>query len=154
LKENKKNGLQDSVVFNVDNHCLVAEKDMFTLELETGLRNIITWHALSEDGQIDFRKLDAPHLLNLDTLYDQNPELWVITHANIQSLFDYGYEGLKKMLDDTKAIEADFSITELDIINLNRYVPKYLKQYGAFFYLNSISNFGAKGLTKCKLVKM
>lgn len=64
------------------------------------------------------------------------------------------YPALAKVLTRSKKLGVYMLLTELDIARLNFFIPVYLQQYGAYFYINLIENYIKSAPTKVELIKI
>jgi hypothetical protein len=79
----------------------------------------------------------------------------VASHVSAQELVDTFYSELVSgMLSGSKVLTVELNLSALDIERFDPFVPVYLKQHGAFFYVNKISNFVSGQLTTVELIKL
>jgi hypothetical protein len=58
-------------------------------------------------------------------------------------------------LNRVKVITVDAHLLRADVANLDHFKPVYLKQFGEYFYINTINEFtGANVLTECVLIRL
>lgn len=59
------------------------------------------------------------------------------------------------MLIKVKLLKVDTDLKPTDIENLDHFIPIYLKQFAAYFYLNKIDRYVNDGrLTDIQLIRM
>ena len=139
----------------------VAHIPLEEADPETGERNIkgTDTHIVSRfDG---FNKLIIKSLK-----FEKEVDVYFAYHQPITNyLANYYQELSSQMLFNARVIEAYFNLKDQDIEEFNhdfrdveknfgQLIPIYLKQFGAYFYLNKISNFISGKLTKCELIKL
>ena len=79
----------------------------------------------------------------------------VASHVGAQELVDLFYSELVSgMLSGSKVLTVELNLSALDIERFDPFTPVYLKQHGAFFYVNKISNFVSGQLTTVELIKL
>lgn len=66
----------------------------------------------------------------------------------------FGYSGLSRLLTKTKFIKAKFNLPVYEVAGLKHYIPVYLSQHKAYFYVNKINNYVAGKLCIVELVKL
>jgi hypothetical protein len=64
------------------------------------------------------------------------------------------YPELITTLQRQKKLTALFNLTEIDIANLDHFIPIYLQQFSSYFYINKIPNYTGIGLTKAELIRI
>ena len=102
-----------------------------------------------------------------DALGSRSQVLHRATHPPLQGFIDAYYQKVAGMIEGAKVIECEMLLNEQDIqeyrdaveIEPGRFapgcsIPVWVEAFGAFFYVNKISNFGAKPLTKVELWKL
>ena len=75
-------------------------------------------------------------------------------HKPVQELITEFYAPVVKMLDNYKSITVELNLSVLDINRLDFYTPVYFQQFGAYFYINKVTNFIAGKLTSVELIKL
>jgi hypothetical protein len=66
----------------------------------------------------------------------------------------YYYPKYIEMLNKYEFLVCSFNLSLIDIYNLDFFKLKYVKQLGAYFYLNKVSNFQKGKPTKVELIKI
>ena len=152
FSENEQNQ-QDKISFYIADDNLDPEKDLFTLKIETGRDYLI--QQLNDTGT-QFKKSKKPHLVILDK--DNDSEGYPIDnyyhvnrHVTSQDLTHY-YDSLASIINDAECVEADFLLTNYDISTLDLTKPIYLRQFGRYFYINSVQNYISGQVTTCTLI--
>ncbi len=64
------------------------------------------------------------------------------------------YVGLSRMLHQTNLRKAKFNLPAYEVAGFKHYIPVYLKQYKAYFYVNKISNYVVGKLCTVELIKL
>ncbi len=154
----KDKELEDKATFFVNNQTLEKKKSLFTMKWQSGEDKFSSWHNLAylpiytkEEGEDAVYTGSKPHLVAINSLSGTD----YAEHVTSQYLINTYYNELvNKMLSDAKRIEAYFDLNSEDIETHDPFVPIYLSQYGAYFYIEKIINFIAGELTKVNLIKL
>lgn len=182
FKDNDEDDVTDKGTFTVADATLDKEKTLFDLPFEAGLDwgvsdkfasiPVFSVPDLSDEITTDDERLmqveysgGNPHLLRVQTgtwqlnvtnAVPATAELYHrATHVTAQSLIDTYYAELTdSMLIKAKHRVDRFFLTPADIETFDPFVPVYLRQYGAYFYVNKISNFIVGRLTSVELIKL
>lgn len=181
MKDNSEDSCKDKGTFSVDDKTLPASKVLFELGFEAGLdwmtndgapvANIPVFDMGDKDLTDSERRETAelspgePHLVSISPTkrlvkHHEGPmqvRCKVASHtgAKVQDLLDTFFQEITGgLLDKAKMVTADFYLTPLDIEMFDPFTPVYLKQHGAFFYVNKISNFVSGQLTTVELIKL
>lgn len=179
FKDNDEDNVTDKGTFTVADAALEKEKILFDLPFEAGLDWGVTTKYASvpvfDVPDIDDvittpeARLEAaeyaggkPHLLRVSTdevtmtITDYADDAFHrATHVTAQSLIDTYYTELTdSMLVKAKHRTDRFYLTPADIEAFDPFVPVYIRQYGAYFYVNKISNFIVGRLTSVELIKL
>ncbi len=64
------------------------------------------------------------------------------------------YVGLSRMLHRTNLRKAKFNLPAYEVAGFKHYIPVYLRQYKAYFYVNKISNYVVGKLCTVELIKL
>jgi len=168
FKENSEDDVINSGSFSVDNTTLTSEVDLFTIDIESGkdyplgslvVANIPVFEIPGlEETPITLvdteLKEGSPHQIILSTETSQG-NLHIANHITVQHLIDTYYSKLAtNMLNKTKVLTEELFLEPSDIEAFQPFVPIYLKQYGAYFYVNKIVNFVENQITKVELIKL
>jgi len=94
---------------------------------------------------------------NFDTVTD--PQIASSLEISFSQLigatgYYFGYAGLSRLLTKTKFIKAKFNLPVYEVAGLKHYIPVFLRQYKAYFYVNKINNYVAGKLCTVELVKL
>ena len=162
FSDNSDDNISDSGSFSVNNQTLDNLKSLFTVNFQSGLDlrigsigvATIALEEKDSDGVLTF-KGGKPHIV--DVSVDN-----YATHSKVQFFIDTFYTGLITMLDNAKATDDEFNLTDQDIEQYRSvkdgvpgvFIPVYIEKFGAFFYVNKIKNFVSGELTKCELVRL
>ena len=66
----------------------------------------------------------------------------------------YHYSGLSRLLTKTNLRRAKFNLPVYEVAGLKHYVPIYLEQYKAYFYVNKVNNYVPGQLCTVELIRM
>jgi len=66
----------------------------------------------------------------------------------------YNYSGLSRLLTKTNLRRAKFNLPVYEVAGLKHYMPIYLSQYKAYFYVNKINNYVPGQLCTIDLIKL
>lgn len=66
----------------------------------------------------------------------------------------YNYSGLSRLLTKTNIRRAKFNLPAFEVSGLKHYIPIYVSQYKAYFYVNKISNYVAGQLNTVDLIQL
>jgi len=64
------------------------------------------------------------------------------------------YSGLSRLLTKTNLVRAKFNLPVYEVAGLKHYMPIYLSQYKAYFYVNKINNYVSGKLCTIDLIKL
>ncbi len=163
IRFEKKEDLEDKGNFYVSNGNLEKEKDLFTIKWESGIDVKTGTYDLAyiplyeyDEEIADKKKFvkGKPHLVKFNQV-NYNP-YFILNHIPAQSLIDIYYDKLANgMLVNAKCLLVGLLLSERDIEELDFFIPIYLAQFGAYFYISKIDNF-MKGnrLTKVELIRL
>ena len=82
-----------------------------------------------------------------------NPKKATSTEVAFSSLVA-NYAGLSRMLTKTNLRRAKFNLPVYEVAGLKHYIPIYLSQYKAYFYVNKINNYIPGNLCTIDLIKL
>ena len=102
----------------------------------------------AEDRQFD---ISAPDGLSEVSVTD--PKI----AASVDISFSYlvtNYAGLSRMLTKTNLRRCKFNLPVYEVAGLKHYIPIYLRQYKAYFYVNKINNYIPGKLCIIDLIKL
>jgi hypothetical protein len=178
LKENSETKRVDSVSFELDNHALAAEHDILTINAETtevaefAIRGIIggskTYYTANLEAYSTFdgvsKKDIGVRLVKFtDNEYggyvsDGNENYYLdlmVKRVGVDEMIADAYKPLfERMFSKLRVVEATFMLNAQDISKFNQLVPVYVDYYGAYFFVNKISNWIAGKPCKVELVKL
>jgi hypothetical protein len=168
--------------FLVDDQTLPAEKELFSLpfaasDMEKMLEDLDVplIDKIDEDG--DYSVSTEPRLLVDDTQnisgspIDYNDGVLHQIESNDiplcyfklptetfnidwPSMLALNYTELIAVLDKLKKFTGLFNLTEIDIAELDHFIPVYLEQFSSYFYINKVVNYTGRGLTKVELIRI
>ena len=184
MTDNTDDGTHDAGSFTVNNLTLESEKTLFTIAIEAGrdatadgrtLAVVPTleseWETLDNIQQlVSTYKGCKAHLLRLDEkntlrlrlfqryVFDDTKDSFDYFPSAVtvpmQELIDRYYTPVKRLMANTRTINAYFNLSTLDIAQLDLFTPVWIEKYGCFFYISKINNFIAGQPTQVELVKM
>lgn len=76
------------------------------------------------------------------------------TYYPMREYVDRYYQAIEKMLHNARTLSVSLMLDVYDIESLDMMTPVYLKQYGAYFFIEKINNFIAGVPTKVDFVKL
>ena len=82
-----------------------------------------------------------------------NPRIASSLEIAMSSMID-NYAGLSRLLTETNFCRLKFNLPVYEVANLKHYIPIYLSQYKAYFYVNKINNFVQGKLCTVDLIKL
>jgi hypothetical protein len=82
-----------------------------------------------------------------------NPKIATSAEVAFSSLVA-NYAGLSRMLTKTNLRRAKFNLPVYEVAGLKHYIPIYLSQYKAYFYVNKINNYIPGNLCIIDLIKL
>lgn len=69
-------------------------------------------------------------------------------------LYNKWINGIEAVLNRTELVECEIALSEIDIVQIDWFKLKYIKQLGGFYYLSKIVNFTNDTTTKCELIRV
>ncbi|MCD8740387.1 hypothetical protein LT679_07215 [Mucilaginibacter roseus] len=93
-----------------------------------------------------FYKEGTPDHLCYADMFDGNT-----THAGIKTRY---YAEFEKVLTQTKKVVRYFMLTPRDVLELDLLIPVYLRQDGAYYYINKIDSWRKGQPTKVELIRL
>lgn len=82
-----------------------------------------------------------------------NPRIASSLEIAMSSLID-NYSGLSRLLTETNFCRLRFNLPVYEVSNLKHYIPVYIEQYKAYFYVNKINNYIPGKLCTVDLIKL
>jgi len=167
LKENSEDDVTNIGTFEVSDTTIAAKVDLFTVDLESGKD-----YAYGSTTRANIPVFSIPDLPIEPATYKDvelkagNPHqiilsettlglLHVANHVTVQHLIDTYYDKLvNSMLVRAKVTTEYLFLEPYDIETFQPFVPIYLRQYGAYFYINKIIDFVENQITKVELIKL
>jgi hypothetical protein len=70
------------------------------------------------------------------------------------SLLNINYAALSRMLTKTNLRKEKFNLPVYEVAGLKHYIPIYLRQFSAYFYVNKITNYVPGHLCTVEIVKL
>jgi len=77
-----------------------------------------------------------------------------ISFSNLVVDYSFGYRSLSRLLTKTNLRRAKFNLPVYEVAGLKHYIPIYLSQYKAYFYINKINNYVPGQLCIVDLIKL
>ena len=81
------------------------------------------------------------------------PRIASSLEISMSSLID-NYSGLSRLLTETNYCRLKFNLPVYEVANLKHYIPVYIEQYKAYFYVNKINNYIPGKLCTVELIKL
>jgi hypothetical protein len=168
----------------VNDETLQLEKDILTLSIATCDEVTVAYTAPTVNmSRIAMNKWDGnsnaykanetidPRIVYIKRATGKTLVLWDTAAMNVNSVtvndprvatsidvsFSYlvtNYAWLSRMLTKTNLRRAKFNLPVYEVAGLKHYVPIYLKQYKAYFYVNKINNYVPGKLCIIDLIKL
>jgi hypothetical protein len=91
--------------------------------------------------------------ISYDTPAGINPKIATSIDVSFSNLMP-NYAGLSRMLTKTNLRRAKFNLPVYEVAGLKHYIPIYLSQYKAYFYVNKINNYVPGKLCMIDLIKL
>ena len=70
------------------------------------------------------------------------------------NLIEKNYQRLVNMLNPLQVQEAYFKLSEVDIDELDQFIPVWVGAYGAYYFLQNVKDFSPDALTRCLLIRL
>jgi hypothetical protein len=108
------------------------------------------------NGSINYREDDTPLLnytgtLPLTYFSSGNP---AVPDLTLTSIFANHYKQLVAILSDQRKLTCYLNLTEMDIQNLDFFIPIYIQKYAAYFYISKITDFTSVKPCKVDLISL
>lgn len=101
------------------------------------------------DESLKFQLFDERDGISLNT---DIPYL-ALDDVDLQYFADNYFSEVKRVVEDFKKLEVEIQLSPIEVYNLDFFKLKYLKQYGRYFYLDSIQNTSGQ-LSKAILIQV
>ena len=101
------------------------------------------------DESLKFQLFDERDGISLNT---DIPYL-ALDDVDLQYFADNYFSEVKRVAEDFKKLEVEIQLSPIEVYNLDFFKLKYLKQYGRYFYLDSIQNTSGQ-LSKAILIQV
>lgn len=137
FQENETITYTDYSEFNINNDNLEREKNVIELSTTSGQgAQVECWKRDYDSEDTQWYKFDwdnnGSHLL----IYDGS----IIRHLTAEDIKN-NYQPLIDTLQRVEVLNVKMLLTAIDIQDFNPYIPIYLRQYGAYYYVNKISEW-------------
>lgn len=76
------------------------------------------------------------------------------TNIDWESLLDRYYTAIINSVSRTKKVTTEFNLTVQDIQNFDHFIPWYINQFSAYFYVNVVKNFKKGKPTVVELIRI
>jgi hypothetical protein len=76
------------------------------------------------------------------------------TGLKFSEIVDAYYSEMQQLLNQSKMMNVQLRLTEIDIVNIDFSKPIHIEQLGGNFLINTIQNFIPNQLTKVQLIKL
>ena len=144
MEKDSEVDLQRSYVLRIADNTLDATKSVAVSLMSGSRQSGFRWYRETESGS-QWQDLKYPYLV---AMVD-----WQITF-DAPLLFS-GYHYIEQLAQDGwREVTADMVLSIIDISQLNTTRPIFLKQYGAYFYVQKIENWQNKQSCKVKLLRI
>lgn len=144
--ENAHTGLIISDKFTIPNLNLESEAKIMDIKISSGNRyNRIEQWENKEDGAVEWKDGSNPHLVSYSSDH--------VYHYAIDNVLN-AYSPLADSMQSTLVLRIPILLSSIDIIQFDIYKPVYLRQYGAYFYVNKISGWEDGKLCEVELLKL
>lgn len=172
LLDNADDVATDSVSFTIDDETLENTKDLFTIDFEAGIDNLIgNAHTEAKKvANIPIERVDGAEVsvegcknhLVIITQTEGSSLKYYANHQRLSSFINYYKRLYDNILVRSKMIEVEFYLTEKDIEEYRSvkngmpgcFIPVWVEKFGAYFYINKIKNFISGKLTKVELIRL
>lgn len=148
LEKNSVTDREEKRPFVVPDDMLEDKQDYVILPVEAGEDSVTCsyWEETKDDeGHISREKNDPSYPYIFETG----------TETLLSSFHLIGaYNELIGLLQKYRKVEARMLLTQMDIAAFKHTTPVYLKQYGAYFYVNKISDWEAGQICEVELIKI
>lgn len=115
----------------------------------------------SIDARIVYIKSATGKTFKIWSNYNMDASSVTITNPKIATSIDVSfsylvnnYAGLSRILTKTNLRRAKFNLPVYEVAGLKHYIPIYLRQYKAYFYVNKINNYVPGQLCTIDLIKL
>jgi hypothetical protein len=161
LLENSDTKETDKVNITLDNETAALEHDIMTIGTET--TRDATLPALNTIHTVDL----VTYEFHYDEDYKETVEkkefgMRLVTldagtakRVSASAIADGAYKPLfERIFSKLRIVEATFMLDEWDVANFDQLKPVYIEYYGAYFFVNKISNWMAGKPCKVELIKI
>lgn len=132
------NKLDENNEFKVKTEPRILIDDVSTLDDDVTYDNGV-------ESEITDTDIPVPYFIRLDKDFNLG--------FNNSILID-NYSAFTTVLNKSKKLIAPFKLTAVDFHNLDHFIPVYLAQHSAYFYINKVIGFTGEGLTKVELIRI
>lgn len=147
LAENKHTEYEDKATFTIDNENLETSFDAVNVGISSGAGNVVEQYRYEEgEGYYRWLSTGKPHMLI-------SADRSRVSHYD-SAMIKANYAGLIQTMQDTQVIREKMTLSQIDILGFDQFTPVYLKQYGAYFYVNKISDWEAGQICEVELIKI
>lgn len=172
-----------SDVLPIADENLPLQKELFDMPFAASLENVVLGGvqtiriAKIEDPETgDFTKATEPRIAvisptAMDLIYDDGTGNTSVTGNIPLAYFNSGgatgkpdlmmnsvrarsYADLEIVLNDQRRISCQVYLSELDIASLDFFIPVFIKKYGCYFYVASVSDYVGDRPCKVELIKL
>lgn len=138
-------------LFNVAENEL-SDSDDVTSEKNNRVNNFQLMYLKTIEDPVSFGIMDNFGVYQ--TLVTSQAKVCTNDNIGFQKFLDDNYSGVISLLDNMVVIKAMMKLSVLDIYQFDFHKRIYLQQYGAYFYVNRISNYQKNKLTEVELIKI
>lgn len=137
FEDNDNINFKDEYSFYIDeNKQLDGEADVLNIAVSSGKGNVIDWWN-KDDNEFKFKSIKKPRLIVQD---ESTGEYSTYTSMNV---FMNYYKFIQTIQYGIRVVNAQLLLNEIDIHNFDEFTPIYLRQFGAYFYVNKIEEWEA-----------
>ena len=137
-------GVQMVQILKIDN-----TKMPFEFSISTGAR--ILMRRYLSGTTLNFKSVAANYNVSIN---ENIPVGYFATDLLLQNVLNDYYDTLNSVLNDQRKLVIDMKLTEVDISELDFFLPVYLGQYSALFYISQIKNYLTNTTCSAELVKL
>jgi hypothetical protein len=158
-------------LITIDNNRLAEEKTLFTSLFKAGVLdnnfyrhkhwidddNVIT---INSDGLRIYKVLQVTDSLKYKFLFKStgsstlNGTVAKFQFIDYQEIVNSSYLEFQELIREYKLTGMGINLSVIDIYNIDFFKLKYIKQLGAYYYLNKVSNFKNERITRAELLRI
>lgn len=144
LKENEVSGYTDKVAFPIDNANIAKTKDILDIDATSGNGMLVETWDYNEDVELKYVG-KGMHLITFD-----GENIGHYTAEDIKA----NYMPLADSLQNMKVLTLKMVLSSTDIRDFNPYTPIFLRQFGAYYYVNKIDQWEEGKVASVELLEL